>query len=632
MATIVSDVLILQNFYTPSSKATLMVAPFGWFGRAKRQLYADLRADPYLRYLLLGALILAGFGFWHRIPTFATWDEHDRVLDALVAYAEIVNDPSIHGVREGISWSRAPFGATLWVYLLATLPVVLVALVTGQGDAIAGIRDPAFVYAHYPVWAETPRWIWTWSIAFVRLTNVFFAVVTVYLLYRLGTRLADRSTGRLAALLLTLPFGFLKLAKEGGEDIPATMCFVAALYLLVGYVQTGERRQFYAGCIAGGLAMAFKLTLALVIPVIVLAFLLRVRTADDSLGQALWQPRLLAGGAALGALMIVVGHPTALVGDFEAVGHRWFGRFGRASRVVGPSAPTWWWFLRTYGSAFGWPLLAGAIGGLVATVVHLARLAPDRAALRERAPGFDERVLVVGALVAYLVFFARWHDWRVHHILPTFPLAALVLADALDRLRDHRQRVGRVALAFVVVTSAVYAGVGVGQFASMPRDEATEWLDENAEEDATMEVYFHAFFENAIPHGMDINHPPIDEESDPCPDYIQVGDKELLYLQDIPTSQRSSEVDTAPEQRQAYIRGLIDGEYNYEIVAEFGERPPNFVPHRPEPGSLRELAPLGVYPHSDQYGDEVELASDQYVAILERQGECDGSRDPAWNW
>ena len=125
-----------------------MVARPGWLGRAKRQLYADLRADPYLRYLLLGALVLAGFGFWHRIPIFATWDEHDRVLDALVAYAEIVHDPSIHGVREGVAWSRAPFGGTLWVYALAVLPVIVAAAVTGQLDVIAAMRDPAYVSAH----------------------------------------------------------------------------------------------------------------------------------------------------------------------------------------------------------------------------------------------------------------------------------------------------------------------------------------------------------------------------------------------------------------------------------------------------------------------------------------------------
>jgi len=592
---------------------------------------SDLRSDPYLRYILLGALVLAGFGFWHRIPTFATWDEHSRVLDALVAYAEIADNPSPQGVYDGVTWGRAPFGGTLWLYGLVVLPVVLAALLTGQLDAIIAMQEPSRAYAHYAVWAETPRWIWTWSLVFVRLTNVVFAVVTVYLVYRLGARLEDRSTGRLAALLLTVTFGFLKLAKEGGEDMPATMCFVASLYLLVGYLQTGERRRFYEASAVGGAAIAFKLTLGLLVPVIAVAFLLRARGEDGPLRRVLWQPRLLVGGATLGAAVIVAGTPSALVGDFDAVFHQWFGRLGRSSVVIGPTAPTWWWFLRAYGSGLGWPLFAGATGAVVATVVALVRAAPGRATLRSRVPGFDERAFLVGVVALFVLFYARWHDFRVHHLLPTFPLAAVMLADRLGRLRERRATLGRVAVAVLVVSSAVYAGVGVAKFASMPRDEARDWLDENADENDTMEVYFHAHFENAIPHGMSLNIPPEeDNESVACPEYIQVGDKELLYLQDIPQSQRSSEVDFYPGPRQEYIRALLSGEYNYEIVAEFGERPPNFVPHRPAPGSLRELAPLGVYPHTDQYGDEQELASDQYVAILQRQGECDAPRDVPW--
>ncbi|MBX0304756.1 ArnT family glycosyltransferase [Haloarcula salinisoli] len=610
-----------------------MDARAGWLGRAKRQLYADLRDDPYLRYILLAALVLAGFWFWHRVPSFATWDEYDRVLDALVTYGSVIADPSFEGLRRGVTWSREPFGATLWVYLLAVLPVVLVAAVTGQLDAITAIGTPSRAYGYYEVWAATPRWIWTWSLVFVRLTNVIFAVVTVYLVYRLGARLKGRATGRLAAVLLTVTFGFLKLAKEGGEDIPAMMCFVAALYFLVGYLQTGERRQFYAGSAVGGLAIAFKLTLGLVVPVIALAFLLRARGEDGPLRRALWQPRLLVGGAALGAVVILVGFPSSLVGDFDALFARWFGKTNRLENAIGPTAPTWWWFLRTYASGFGWPLLIAAMGALVASIAHLVRLAPSRATLRERVPGFDERAMLVASLVLYLLFFSRWHDWRVHHISPTFPLVAVLLADTLDRLRTNRQTVGRAVMAVVVVSSAIYAGVGAGMYASMPRDEATEWLNENAEEDATMEVYYHAFFENAIPHGMDLNtplEPDGSPERDPCPEYIQVGDKELLYLQDIPDSQRSTYVNFAPGPRAEYIRALLEGEYNYEIVAEFGERPPNFVPHRPEPGSLRDLVPLGINPHSDQYGDEQELASDQYVAILRLEGECVESRPVHW--
>lgn len=116
---------------------------------------------------------------------------------------------------------------------------------------------------------------------------------------------------------------------------------------------------------------------------------------------------------------------------------------------------------------------------------------------------------------------------------------------------------------------------------------------------------------------------------DRCPTYIQIGYKELLYLRDIPDDQRGYDVDTNVDARAAYVRALPDGKYNYTIVKEFGERPPNFVPHRAEPGSLRDLLPLGIYPHSDQYGDEQEFAVNQYV-VLKLDGECNRSREPPW--
>ncbi|WP_302081281.1 ArnT family glycosyltransferase [Salinibaculum rarum] len=601
-------------------------------GRAKRQLMSDLRADPYLGYVLAATLLLAGFWFWHRIPNFATWDEHNRVLDPLVAYASVVTDPSLEGLQEGVAWGRAPFGATFYVYALAVAPVIVAAAIGGNLDAIAAIGVPEGTYAHYPVWAETPRWIWTWSLVFVRLTNVVFAVVTVYLVYRLGTELQDRWTGRVAAALLACTFGFLKLAKEGGEDIPATMCLVLALYLLVRYVRDGRQRHFYEASAAGGLAIAFKPTVGLVVPIFGLAHLLEARTDAGPWRRALWRPRLLLVGAGIGAVTIALGFPTALVGEVEPVVNRLFGRTGRTNLAVGPTAPGWWWFLRTYVSAFGWPLLVAAVVGLAASLVGLVRLAPTEG-VRAPAPDFDAQVLVVATLLAFLAFFATWHDFRVHHLLPTFPLVMILLADALRRLVARRRTVGRVALAVVLVGSAVYAGVGVGLYASMPRDDATAWLAEDAEENATMETYYHGFVENAIPHGMRVNpiwHGMDDPRVERCPEYIQIGYKELLYLRDIPDDQRGYDVDSRVDERATYVRALLNGEYNYTVAAEFGQRPPNFVPRRAEPGSLRDLIPLGVNPHSDQYGDEQELRANQYVAILERDGSCVESRTPPW--
>lgn len=606
-----------------------------WLGRARRQVVADLRDDPYLQYILGVALVLAGFWFWHGVPNFTTWDEHSRVLDPLVAYGAVIADPSLEAVQHGVAWGREPFGGTFYLYAIAVLPVVLVALLTGNADAIAGIRFPVYDYAHYPVWHETPRWVWTWSLVFVRLTTVLFAVGTVYVTYRLGTTIQDRSTGRLAAILLTVTFGFLKLAKEGGEDMPATFFLLVSLLLLVEYIQTGSHRKFLAASATGGVALAFKLVAAPIVVCVGLAHLLKTRTDRGSWLSAFFQPRLLLSGATVGAVAILLGFPSLLVGDVGAVVDRIVGSAGgRASNQVGPTAPTWWWFTRTYSSALGLPLFLAGIGGVVGSVVSISTEAVKFETVREFSPRFDSTLLVTVCLGLFLLLFSTWHDFRVHHLLPTFPLIMLLLAGLLVPWYDRRPSVARPAIALLVLTSGVYAGVGTAKYASMPREEATEWLNQNAPPNATMETYYHGFLENAVPHGMRLN--PLwasktdGEAIDPCPTYIQVGYKDLLYLQDIPEDQLGYDVDDRVDARARYIRALLDGEYNYRIVAESGQRPPNFVPERPTPGSLRDLLPLGIYPHSDQYGDEQELAANQYVAILARDGPCDRTRAPPW--
>jgi hypothetical protein len=583
-------------------------------GRAKRQVTTDLDEDPYLLWVLVLSAVLAGFWFWHRIPNFATRDEKSRLLDALVGYGSVVADPTIEGLREGVLWGRVPFGATFYLFAVAVLPVVLVAALVGQIDAVAGLAVPHWEFGFYPAWQGAPEWLWTWSLVFVRLGNVAFAVGAVYLTYRLGVATRDRATGRLAALLLTLTFGFLTIAHEGGEDMPALFFVLLALYLLVRYVQAGDDRLFFAASAAGGVAIAFKLTAAPVVALIGVGYLLRARATDWP--RSLVRPKLLVGGAALGALFIVLGFPTLLVGGVD----RFLDRFlsdtvGRATHPTGPDAPIWWWFLRGYFSALGLPLFVAAVGGVLAAV----------GTAREEATSRGAVVLIAVALFAYLLVFSRWHDFRVHHLLPTFPLLALLLAGALVRFRDRRPALARPLLAVLLVTTGIYAAVGTAGFAAMPRDQADAWLVEEVGENETLEVYRRDFQDAAVPHGLQVNHLYGDEGAaervDPCPEYVELGYRDLLYLKD-GTYYRNNRA------RQVYVRELLEGGYGYEIAAEFGPRPPNFVPQRPTPGSLTELLRLGVIPQTDQFADEQELAANQYTVILELTGECHPDRNP----
>jgi len=260
----------------------------------------------------------------------------------------------------------------------------------------------------------------------------------------------------------------------------------------------------------------------------------------------------------------------------------------------------------------GLPLFFGAVAGVGATLVQVGR--------RRAAAGTG---LVLTGLALWIGLFAGWHDFRVHHLLPTFPLLALLLAGTLVRFHGRRPSLARPVVAVLLVTGGLYAAVGVGGYAAMPRDDAVAWLDANAEDGDTVEVYRRDVQDTAVPHGMDVNHVYGREDGgeavDRCPEFIQLGYRDLLYL-DRETYYRNGDA------RFSYVRGLLAGEYNYERAAEFGTRPPGFVPRRATPGSLADLFSYGVIPQTDQYADEQELAANQYTMILERTGACDGSR------
>jgi len=577
------------------------------FGRAKARVLDDLRTDPYLPALLILAAVLSGFWFWHRLPNVATRDEWSRALDPLVAFRSVVADPSYEGLKQGVAWGRVPFGATFYLFGLALIPMLAIAVLTGSLDAITGPVQIGWDFGHFATWQGVPAWFWTGYIGLARLFNVAFAVGSVYLTYRIATAIADRSTGRLAALLLTLTFGFLTIAHEGGEDMPALFFLLVALYLLILFVRSGETWTFYAASAVGGVAMAFKLTMAVVIGLIALAHLLRARESDDW-PQSLYRPRLIGIGAALGLLAIAVGLPTTLVGAFEPVLSRIGGHsISRPGRPHGPTAPTWWWFARGYFSALGLPLFVAGLAGVAAALVRVRRRIANAGTL-----------LVLAGIGGFVALYIPWHDFRVHHLLPTFPLLAILVATWLVRLRDRRQTVARVLTVALVVSSGVYAGVGVAGYADGPRDQAAAWLDDRVESNETIETYRWHFQDTALPHGANVTYK--EGEYTACPEYIMLTYRDLAYLDE--TYLRNS------PRRQEYIRGLLDGNYSYEIVREFGSRPPAYVPQRPTPGSLLDLVPHAIVPHVDQHADEQELRPNQFTVILQSTGECAPDRDP----
>ncbi|RRJ32469.1 ArnT family glycosyltransferase [Halocatena pleomorpha] len=578
--------------------------------RAKQQVVDDIRSDPHLLYILGVAAVLAGFWFWHRIPNFATRDERDRVFDVLVAYGTFLNDPGIESLRDGISWGRVPFAATFYLYAIALLPVIVVTVLVGGLDIVVAFDHPDPTFGFWNVWHETPEWFWTLVLAIVRLTSVALAVGSVYLTYRIGALLRDRLAGRLSATVLTLTYGFLVVAHEGGEDMPALFFILLALYLVLRYVETGDTVAFLSGCVSGGVALAFKLTAGPIVLLIGAAYLLRARHVDDAI-DVLTRPKLLVGGAALGAVTVLVGFPIVLVsGVGPLAGRVLHGATVGPQRYHGPGASILWWYLRNYLNGLGLVLFVASASSVVASLPRL----------RKRSMESSGTLLLLVGLGSYLLLFSTWHDLRVHHLLPTFSFLAVLLGVTLSRLTDRSPRIARPVIAVLLVTGGAYAVVGDLGYATQPRDEATAWLEQNAPENATMETYRRDLQDTAVPHEMEIYSPvaaghDIRDRNIRCPEYIQLGYRDLFYLNPDTYARNSPS-------RRMYLQTLLSPDSQYEIVAEFGQRPDNYVARPSNPGSVKDAIRNGIVPQITQYGDEQEVGPDQYTLILRRTEPC----------
>ncbi|WP_435079808.1 ArnT family glycosyltransferase [Halococcus sp. AFM35] len=605
--------------------------------RAKRRFTADCTADPWMKYILLLAALLTGFFFWHRIPGFATIDERWRLIDVLQAVGIFATDPGLDSISPAVLTERFA-GATLYLYGIALVPVFVAVAVSGQLSGLAGVSPRLY-----------PEWVWTWSLLLGRFTVVVIAVGCVYLTYRIGTATRDRTTGRLAAVLLTLTFGFLVMAHEVGEDVPAMFCLLVVFALALRYVETGDETAFLTGCVAGGFAIAFKLTAGVSVVVLTAAYLLRARNTRNERG-AVFKPRLVGLGAAFGAGAVVIGHPEVLVAGPDVLVARMFEQASQKTLGLGgPAAPIWWWLLRNYLSSLGLPLFIASLGGVAAGVVRL----------RERSTEAHATVLALAGIAVYLIAYSRWEYVRLHHLLPTFPLLALLIAIWLSRLHSRNRNLARPLIAALLVTSGTYAVVGDFQYATAPRDEAAAWLNAHAPDDATMEVYRIRYRDAVFPRGMEISsyQRVISQTGSSdrqrtrttwmldmprrCPTYIQLTYWDLTYLnaaspsqtQPVPwVAQRGdSEPPWMPNfsapRRTEYIHNLLTGGYSYTVAAEFGPRPSLWPQPRLQTSPV-DLLHAGVYPWTITYGDDQDLRAEQYTLILERTGSCERTRDP----
>ncbi|WP_203298944.1 ArnT family glycosyltransferase [Marinobacter sediminum] len=283
--------------------------------------------------------------------------------------------------------------------------------------------------------------VFMWSIAFFYwltgnlkvaflLPNALCSLLTVGLVYDLGTRLWNQRTGAIAVMLLMLAPQFLVQAQKAQIDAMVACWITVACYGLIRHFFTGPAWGWYfvawafmgLGIITKGVGF---------LPALMMLPLLALHVRDPNRFQGAMTWRCALGPVAMFAVVATWLVPMVLyvngLGTEEALAYKnniLFKQTGERYVDSWGHLQPWYYYLTSVIPALWFPL----------PLILLALLQPLVDAIRHRPV-----VLVQLAWVALVIlFFSISPGKRGVYLLPALPMFALALAPALSTHRPAR--------------------------------------------------------------------------------------------------------------------------------------------------------------------------------------------------
>jgi len=295
-----------------------------------------------------------------------------------------------------------------------------------------------------------------------RLPSLLGSVLAILLVVRLGTRLYDRTTGVLGAILFATSLQILERARWASIDMTLNFFVLAAIVLFweeaeaardpAGSAARGGRWRALVAWGAMGLATLAKGPVGLVMPLLaIVPALVLLRRARDL--RRLFPP----AGIALYLLVVAAWFvPFSLrLGFGEAVHIATHQTVERYVNAWNGQQPVWFYVWRFPLGFLPWSFFLPA-----ALVAAFGR----RGAVEEGRGGGDRTaaILLTAWMAAILLFFSFSTGKRGVYIIPIYPAAALLVARLFTR-EAHRILAARSARIFApfAVLMAVAVAVAV---------------------------------------------------------------------------------------------------------------------------------------------------------------------------
>ncbi|MFL6734723.1 MAG: ArnT family glycosyltransferase, partial [Sphingomicrobium sp.] len=347
-------------------------------------------------------------------------------------------------------WFGHPGSTT--IYLLALIDIIVVGggLLTGAYPDLhtmtaAAYADPALLFVP------------------ARLAMVLLGLLSIWLIYVLGARVADRQVGLVAATLLALNPLHIAWSQVVRTDIHASVFMLASLIFAVRSAVNDRTRDWILAGVFAGFATATKWPAASVMVAIAGAALVREGKSSHGFGRL-----LLAAAAAVGG--VFVASPYILL-DWRTVLRNVSGEMsaGHLGHTGGGFLHNLGWYCQEQvAGTMGWLGLVAVLAGLL---LLLARSKVARATIIPAAAAF--LILICGQNLI-------WSRW----ILPVMPLlcifAAVAVVWAATRLAGMMKST-RPALALVAVAAIACVPSALGAYAQArergndTRTQAAKW-------------------------------------------------------------------------------------------------------------------------------------------------------------